>query len=507
MLGSIGFLFFCIYFIAEGIEDLVFPLDNFQFRLLQWIDCKTKEQVEFVDVEGQQQISIQKGQGICLDHNYQLPLYEDNIYNYTFIFNRPLFNDELFIFIDYKMYNLSIQITGQSFIQIQHQHFLTCMNSIELWLNSTVSLNLIFIYIAKVQTNTKDQVLFTGQLPQFHNNSNFNYNLYQNFEMIIKNKTLQYKTIIPKFEDKQSVFCWFKLYLDNILLPSSISQIDLNNSIIQGNYMIQANNHIQLNELPFLIKINYQLIQMSLISQIQQTLNFEAIIQIDQTFSQLNSYDTFIKQEFKQTNYIRMLIDVTQVINNTFAKITVLPKDYKECVKNIYLSNAKINIKNEQSETILECQIIDNNENQTCINYDNDKCLFQVNWQFENNKQYLYELSGILKKSRDIDPYIYFKTEIEYFPIMNIKKEINNRYWIGYLLLINLLLPILLFLFCVFCIISLKFYHPYIMYIIQVDEICFQSQVIQKQQSQQSIILEQSNNEGGNLIQENQNQL
>lgn len=80
-----------------------------------------------------------------------------------------------------------------------------------------------------------------------------------------------------------------------------------------------------------------------------------------------------------------MLIEVTQIINNTYAVIKVLPKNYNTCVTNIYLSNAKINIKNDKEETILECYLIDNNENESCISYDDDYCMFYIKWKFENN--------------------------------------------------------------------------------------------------------------------------
>ncbi|CAD8139917.1 unnamed protein product [Paramecium octaurelia] len=502
MLGSMGFLLFCIYMIVEGVQDQVFPLDNFQFRLIKWIDCKTKEQVGLVDVQGQLQMSLQKGQGICLDQNYQLPLDEDSAYKYTFIFNRSLNSDSLFIFIDYKMYDLSQQLTPSPLIQIQHYHFLTCTNSIEFWLNSTASLNLILFFITKVQTTTKDQILFVGSLPQLDNEDKFYFDFSSNFQLMLQNQILEYKAKLQKSFNRQSALYWFRLYQNKFLLPLQISEIDTNTILIQGSKRILDNNDNKLNNLPFLIKAQYQITQFNLISQHQQNLEFEAIIQIDNTFSQLNSEDILLKQKFKPTNQFRMQVDVNQIINNTIAVIEVLPKG-QECVRNINLSEAKINIKNEQQETVLECYLIENDKIKSCIRYDERYCLFYVEWKFENNIQYSYELSATLVKNNLQDPFVFYQTGLEYFPIINDEGENFGGYWVGYILLINLLLPILMFLFCVFCVLSLKVYHPYIMYIIELDEIYFKSKKRQQQESQQSMQQDQSSYEGGKLIQQN----
>ncbi|CAK83239.1 unnamed protein product (macronuclear) [Paramecium tetraurelia] len=502
MLGSMGFLLFCIYFVVDGFQGQVFPLDNFQFRFIQWIDCKTKEQVGLVNVQGELQISLLEGQGICLDQNYQLPLDEDSAYKYTFIFNRSLNNDSLFIFIDYKMYDLSKQLTSSPVIQIQHYHFLTCKNSIEFWLNSTASLNLILFFITKVQTTTKDQILLAGSLPQLENENKFYFDFSSTFELILQNQTLQYKAKLQKSYNEQSALYWFRLYQNKYLLPLQISQIDTNNILIQGSRQIVDSSDIKLNNLPFLIKTQYQITQINLISQHLQNLEFEAIIQIDNTFSQLNRNDILLKQKFKPINQVRMQVDVNQNINNTLAVIEVLPKGY-ECVQNINISEAKITIKNEQQEIVLECYLIESDKNKSCVGYDERYCIFYVEWKFENNIQYSYELSATLEKNNQQDPFVYFQTDLEYFPMINDEGEDFGGYWVGYILLINLLLPILMFLFCVFCVLSLNVYHPYIMYIIELDEIYFKSKKRQQQESQQSMQQDQSSYEGGKLIQQN----
>ncbi|CAD8134981.1 unnamed protein product [Paramecium octaurelia] len=472
MLGSIALLFFCIQFVAEGILDLVFPQENLQFQFLKWIDCETKEQV---DVDGQQQVRLQQAKGVCLDLNNQLPLDEDNTYSYTFIFNRPLNQDQLYIFLDNKMYNLSKIVNSQPFVQIQQYHFLTCKNYLEVWLNSNVSINLLFFYITKVRTHTVDQVQLAGQPPYINSQDTFYYDFHLSLQQEIKKGTLHFQATVRKSQDFYSLFHWFKLYLNKVLLPLTILELDSNNIMIYGSFIL-ANHYQNLNNLEFIIKIQYQIQQYYHWSEDYKTLEFETITQIDDTFSSLPDQDTLTKTKFKPRNQIRIQIEVQQTINTTCALITVSPKSYYQSIKNLSLMNAKINLKNEEQETFFECYFQEVNNDQSCLYYDSTLFQFQVNWPFKNNAQYYYELSGILKKSIDDDPFIFFQTDIELFPIINIEGETNKGNWIGYLLLIYLILPMFIFLFCVLCIISIKAYHPYIRYIIETDEIYFQPQ-------------------------------
>ncbi|CAD8044284.1 unnamed protein product [Paramecium primaurelia] len=506
MLGSITLLFFCIFFFAEGIVDLVFPLDNYQFQFLNWIDCETKEQIKLVDVDGKQQLRLQKGKGICLDLNNQLLLDEDQTYNYNFIFDRYLNQDEIYIFINYKMYNLSNKITAQPFIQIQHYHFLTCQNQIEIWLNSNVSINLFFVYIAKVYTNTQDQVLLTGQIPQVDNYNKFYYDFRFSLEQEIKNGTLYYQAIVPKSQYQQSQFYWFQLYLNNSLLPLQISQLDSNNSLINGSQNIFVDHHQKLNNLDFMIKTKYQIRQMFLISEYYQSLDLEAITQIDDNFSQLTEENILYKTEFKSIDQVRMLVEVQQIIKNNIASIQVLPKQYYKDISNFQISFAKIKIQNEKQQTFLECYFIEDDQNDSCLGYNSTLFQFEVKWIFENNIQYSYELSGTLKKNIQTDPFIFFQTDTQYFPIINIDLENNKEFWIGYFLLLHLVLPIFIYLFCVFCILSLKAYHPYMLYIIETDNLCFQFESEQQQSMRfQTTQQQQQSEEAGRLNQSNIN--
>ncbi|CAD8045709.1 unnamed protein product [Paramecium sonneborni] len=486
MLGSITFLLFCFQISAGNIEDLVFPQDNLQFKLLKWVDCQTEEQVNLLDVEGQQQLSLQNGQDICLDKNQELPLNEDDYtYIYTFIFNRPLNYDSLYIYIDYKMYNLSTKITYQPFVQIQHYHFLTCMKTIEFKLNSKESINLIFFYIARFPTNTKNQVLLSGQLlSQPEGKNTFYYDFRKTFSQEIKNNTIFYQATIPIQNNKQTLLYWFKFYLNNSFLPQSI-QMDKEQILIQGSQNIMNDNHININNLTFLIKTKYKISQSFLFQETQDYVEFEVITQIDENFSQLVQ-ETKIKKKFESKNQIRILMEVQSVLNNnTVVMIKVLPKNYNKCFQDIEISDAKINIKNEEDENIIECYFQDNNQNDSCLKYEKQECQFYVRWQFQNNTQYSYELIGTLKKYFENDPYIYFKTEREVLQILRNEKETWNGYKYGLILLIQLGLGTLIFVSCVVCILTQKSYHPYIKYIIERDQIFFQNLETQRTQFSQ----------------------
>ncbi|CAK78930.1 unnamed protein product (macronuclear) [Paramecium tetraurelia] len=256
-----------------------------------------------------------------------------------------------------------------------------------------------------------------------------------------------------------------------------------------------------------MIKIQYQIQQYYHLSEDYKTLEFEAITQIDDTFSSLPDQDTLTKIKFKPNNQIRMQVEVQSTINNTCALITVSPQNYHKNIKNLRLMNAKIILKNDEQETFLECYFQEENNDQSCLYYDSTLFQFQVNWPFENNTQYYYELSGNIKKTVDDDPFLFFQTDIEHFPNINIEVETNKGYWIGYLLLIYLILPLCIYLFCVICILSIKAYHPYIGQIIETDENSFQPKpqehIIHYHTTQQQ---QQYSEECGeqNLIQENE---
>ncbi|CAD8047495.1 unnamed protein product [Paramecium sonneborni] len=470
MVGQIAFLLFCIYQSAESIDDLVFPQNNQQFRLLRWFDCKTQEQIKLLDVDGQQQLNLKNDQGICLDQNYQLPLDQDYTYNYTFIFNRFLNEDELYIFIDYKMYNLSTIKTFQPYIQIQHYHYLTCMNSIEFKLNSDEPINLIFFYIAKYETNTKDQVILSGQLPSIDISNSCYYDFRKSFVQEIKNKMIYYQARISNSQEKQSTFYWFKFYLNNSVLQFSLQQQDINQSLIQGTQIITNENYEKLNNLPFLIKTQYIIRQTFLFMEMNEDIEFEIITQIDETFSQLVN-DSQIRRKFEDRNQFRMLVEVESIMNNTFMVVKVLPKNYNKCFVDMDISDAKINIKNQQEDNIIECSFQNNDQNNSCLKYENKECSFYVRWEFMNNTEYSYELNGILRKQIESDPYIYFKTEREI--LYNMQEQVkeswnSNKY--GLIIIMELLLGTLIFLVCVICILEQRSYHPYINYIIEREE-------------------------------------